>query len=591
MESAPPSTPQGAPARSRSGWINLRAALLAALAGGLVWRLVWAAREDIFTDDAYYYTVVARNLAETGRSTFDGASLTNGYHPLFLLVQWALAAVVGPGASPLAFYGVLVSVSALSVVVTAVLVALRLPSGEGGVNASRLGPGRGEDTPRSVLVVALALTLAVALWTPRLGMYMGGMEATLLLPLGVAMIWLLGRERYRGAGVVAGFLALARLDALVYVVIPLALWYAVRELREGGGSGRASGLRRAGATGLALAAPAATLVGVYMAVNQWRFGHPIPIHGTLKSTFPVPNVQWDQLLHGPLGPAQVLMSTPSATLLSALAALVLLGRRGRAPDHLRSLGLVLALVTGVQLASFVLFQRWVKPSPAWYLALPSLTATGALALGLAHRLGTGRFRAVVLLLVAGIALWNARAAAGATRYALRTHGFATQVDPVLRFMESAAAGVEAGSGAGAGRGAADSPGLVWASTDCGKMAFWSGQRVVNLDGLVNDRGYQEYLGRGELAAYLRERQVRYLVVAILGEPGATREPMYLHRVAPDVFDGTYHEYRFFVHSYLYGVPSDTLRIPRRAEVWRSEAGSDGGEPFRWVAFDLVRAGI
>ena len=33
-------------------------------------------------DDAYYYLVIARNIAHSGVSTFDQQSLTNGYHPL-----------------------------------------------------------------------------------------------------------------------------------------------------------------------------------------------------------------------------------------------------------------------------------------------------------------------------------------------------------------------------------------------------------------------------------------------------------------------------------------------------------------------------
>src|ERR1700691_5333604 len=38
----------------------------------------------LFSDDAYYYFVVARRLVQTGRSSFDGFTLTNGYHPLWM---------------------------------------------------------------------------------------------------------------------------------------------------------------------------------------------------------------------------------------------------------------------------------------------------------------------------------------------------------------------------------------------------------------------------------------------------------------------------------------------------------------------------
>ena len=37
-------------------------------------------------DDAYYYFKVAQNISEGHGSTFDGINLTNGYHPLWMLV-------------------------------------------------------------------------------------------------------------------------------------------------------------------------------------------------------------------------------------------------------------------------------------------------------------------------------------------------------------------------------------------------------------------------------------------------------------------------------------------------------------------------
>jgi hypothetical protein len=42
-----------------------------------------------YADDFFYYLQIAHNLAEHGRSSFDGTTLTNGYHPLWLLVVTA----------------------------------------------------------------------------------------------------------------------------------------------------------------------------------------------------------------------------------------------------------------------------------------------------------------------------------------------------------------------------------------------------------------------------------------------------------------------------------------------------------------------
>jgi hypothetical protein len=48
----------------------------------------------IVPDDAFYYLQIARNLVATGRSTADGVSVTNGYHPLWLAIVTSLAAII-----------------------------------------------------------------------------------------------------------------------------------------------------------------------------------------------------------------------------------------------------------------------------------------------------------------------------------------------------------------------------------------------------------------------------------------------------------------------------------------------------------------
>src|SRR5271170_6615130 len=53
--------------------------------------------EFIF-DDGYYYLRIAANVADLGRSTFDGITATNGYQPLWLLTLSGLAKLVGTDA-------------------------------------------------------------------------------------------------------------------------------------------------------------------------------------------------------------------------------------------------------------------------------------------------------------------------------------------------------------------------------------------------------------------------------------------------------------------------------------------------------------
>ncbi|HZO08996.1 MAG TPA: hypothetical protein VFC77_06430, partial [Myxococcota bacterium] len=95
---------QGGEAAAARGRAWLRAAplplvLVTAFALRLAW--AWASLDrlvrDATSDDAYYYFAIARELARTGRASFDGETLTNGFHPLWLACVTAVQAL---GADP-----------------------------------------------------------------------------------------------------------------------------------------------------------------------------------------------------------------------------------------------------------------------------------------------------------------------------------------------------------------------------------------------------------------------------------------------------------------------------------------------------------
>ncbi len=58
---------------------------LSVLRHSVAWLLGYVA------DDAFYYLQIARHLAATGHSTFDGLNPTNGYHPGWMLLMTACA--------------------------------------------------------------------------------------------------------------------------------------------------------------------------------------------------------------------------------------------------------------------------------------------------------------------------------------------------------------------------------------------------------------------------------------------------------------------------------------------------------------------
>ena len=131
---------------------------------------------------------------------------------------------------------------------------------------------------------------------------------------------------------------------------------------------------------------------------------------------------------------------------------------------------------------------------------------------------------------------------------------------------------------------------IWAATDCGNIAFRTGRTFLNLDGLINGFEYQEDLRRHDLHGYLERAGADYLIVNTWdAEPALGRiEPMYTHKLDPAFYNGQYDTYDFFVYSYMYDCYSDTLRLSRDQEVFRSGPESEGIVSARAVIFQLAR---
>jgi hypothetical protein len=489
-------------------------AVAVALAGNAVLDLVAVWHSPIgLQDDAYYYAIVARNLAATGASTFDGVNATNGYHPLWL---WLETLQYAMGVGRLSTTGQAVAIVALQygVLGIAFLAALR------------------ETRPR--VRAALLLGAAILVYPPHLRIFAAGMESTLVLPLGAAFLFALWDGRPRRAGLLAVLLVLARLDTMLYVVLPAVLLST----------------RRARDFAWVLVPPAIALAS-YLAWNQGVYGHPMPISGMSKSSFPWPHVQLRQLWSVP----HELRSLLSFNQLTCLVPLALGPLLVRTPTVRR-----LAVLGWIQVGSFVLFQRWSKPLEQWYLAPVVALSASIVAVGIVERAGEKWALRSAAALASVVAVYLALGAGHRAP--------PPQKQAVIDFMETTPEGT------------------VFATTDSGILAFGSERRVLNLDGLINGFPYQEAVRDQHLAAWLREQRARYLIVRVWERAPSFDEPMYRSRIDFDTFAGEYVSYRFWVHSYLYGVDSDALEIGRDEEVWRGPIVMDGDVRSRFVVFAL-----
>ncbi len=154
-------------------------------------------------DDLYYYLVAAKNLAAGHGSTFDGTTLTNGYHPLYFLVWWAMYHFATGTTGVFRLLAVLDIGSAFAIFVTSRALLAR--------HLKRVWLSNG---------FALAV---LSLCYPKL---QHQMEVTLTLPLVLLFLYLLDRAPeeisvpgWLGAGAVGALMVLSRLDSVLLVAM------------------------------------------------------------------------------------------------------------------------------------------------------------------------------------------------------------------------------------------------------------------------------------------------------------------------------------------------------------------------------------
>lgn len=506
---------------------------------------------DIFTDDAYYYTIVARNFAHTSRFTFDGFSETNGYHPLLFWLQALLAKCFDHSLSSLSFYHVLISFFAI-ILLSLIPICLRFyPTSH--------------EAPANGFFLSLLTTITVCFFQAFSTYYFNGMESTLAFPMLVLFLFFYFNESYWPAGCTAAFLVAARLDTMLYILFPLTL---IHLFAHHFSNGSHSAIRST----LKLLLPIFVFLAPYVLFNHSYFGSWMPIHGTLKTNFPHLNFQPNNIL----GPSDRLIDIarflPFRILIASLIGLTLLFRQKHLSQTARTIGMTLSIITLTQLFGFVFFQKWSKPIPSWYLGLPLFTSLSGLFLGITNNLQIHYIKFLYTSIILIVTLANIKGGCRAVSDNQTTQPFTMGVTTeTINFIRSIP----------------DS--AIWAYTDCGQFAYWSGKKFINLDGLINDFEYQHHLYRHELTSYLYDHRVKYLIAGVWAQKqtiGYEYEPMYQYRACSKTFSGRYDSLAFYVYSYLYQTFSDIINLPFKSEIWRSSVFQDGNSKARFIVYDL-----
>jgi hypothetical protein len=446
----------------------------------------YAIAKYFMADDAFYYFQVAKNLAVGLGSTFDGVHVTNGYHPLWLLISAAAFRVVGGSDAALM---ILYALQVTMLVVSALFLYLGL-----------------REIDRLAAVLTFALFLAS---TAIGGVLFVGMESA---PAFLLASWLLMLALRRGRRffvptswqeaieillLLLG-LSLARLEAGLVA----ALWLITAFVLDARSGGRAR-LRIAGVA-LGLSAVAVT----YVVVNLRLVGMPLPISGYVKAghlaspefAARVFGLHRDTFA-GLMSPPGQMRWAADARMVAALigvAGLIMLVREllRHEADHLRALWPFLAFgVAFVAISSIVTggSYGWYR----WPALLCGVLATFAVVRAwLALRRSPSVWPAAVLLVAA--------LSTGASWY--RTVGPRTladwapmpgiAMDYTVRFIREQIP-----------------PGDRMGGISSGIFTYFSRRPIENLEGLAN--GVEFYRARANprtYGAYLSRNHIRWVVV-------------------------------------------------------------------------------
>ncbi len=425
-------------------------------------------------DDAYFYLTVARNAAHGHLSSFDGTSLTNGYHPLWAVMLTPLFMLVQD--KDVALFVTLLVCCVLHGITLTVL--WRILAGRVSIEAACFG------TAFFVLFgIVPAWYLGEApLTMATFALFVGWFLHTALDESAARSPWRTGLA----LGLLAAATVLARLDAIMPASAALAWLWWVRP-----GASRSAATVALVTTGV--------FVGGYVASNVILYGHVVPISGALKSSFPHLS-----LINYPLTSPKwyrLLVPLVIATAFTGWRVVAPRPRAGAVPTIDGALG---AVTVGV-LVFFtyeILFQKDADFGLySWHFAVPTYLAAllaGRLFDAWGRRLPVRRAVGPALLAV-GL-LWIV------SRYAL-----VTSVDSKLADAHCIGRWIDENLPKSA----------VIAATDPGLVAWFGERSTVSLDGLINNFDYQEVLRDKRVAAYLDRKLVTHLMVR--DEEAARRE--------------------------------------------------------------------
>ena len=404
-----------------------------------------------FADDSFYYLVIAHHLAQSGQSTFDGYTHTNGYHPLWMAILTLQDRLFGQSLLLTRFIELLLGI--ITLVTTLLTIKLRSTS--------------------------LNLVFTVGLFVLLSNIALNGMETTLFAAAYGLFFYISEKRRdikptnAWSGGILAIAVIASRIDAALFVLPHLFLVLKSR-------------LERIKAFSLVL------LVGVaYAAYNKLHFGVALPISSEAKS---LGGLQINTMfLHSLRSPTKVTIAL--FYLACAAAIFTSLFRLTNTRPALQRvltafvLGWFIYVVRLTFFSGFVIFPWYLYPALLAYIAWAPVLLESAEAKFSLISFPVGPAMAIFafLITVAGMALEIRRQPDLVPTYAIDQMAL-NQLGPHLN-DERIAMGDRSGF-----------------------LAYQYPGSVNQLEGLVNDLPYLQTLrSRGDVRGLLCQRNVKFIL--------------------------------------------------------------------------------
>jgi len=228
--------------------------------------------------DSFYYFAVARNVALTGRFTFDLEHPTNGFHPLWQLWVVVLYKVCSWFSVPDALFPVVVLLSSVCFISVAIYLLGR---------CFVAAHGRLPVFFLLLPVGVFALTkLSIQPTFGPIWSYADGMESSFVILAYALLLFVMVRPGFLGSassalvtGVAAAFLCLSRLDHALFT-IPLFAGLALQCLARRD--------KQRFLLAILAGVPIMVAMTTYFAINLYYAGSLVPTSGIVKSTYPDP---------------------------------------------------------------------------------------------------------------------------------------------------------------------------------------------------------------------------------------------------------------------------------------------------------------